>query len=85
MDWRVSAHPTDSAAEPRNGRDPVFFVRRAADGDCASECDFNIGRCLMGWRHPGGTVPWDPRCRDGDSYAFVLVESAPSHTPPRPA
>jgi hypothetical protein len=85
MDWRVSHHPTDSTPRPKNGREPVFIVRRAGDGGCADGCDFNIGRCLMGWRHPAGTVPWDPRCRDGDAYAFTLVEAAPTHTPPRPA
>jgi len=52
---------------------PTFLVRRAADGTCAPECDFNQGRCLVGWRHPGGSVPWDPRCKDGDVYSFVRV------------
>jgi len=85
MDWRVSHHPTDLAPAPRNGRDPLFLVRRESNGDCADGCDFNLGRCLMGWRHPGGNVPWDPRCREGDAYAFMRVEEAPAHTPPRPA
>jgi hypothetical protein len=85
MDWSVSPHPTDSSHSTRNGHDPVFIVRREAGGDCAPACDFNLGRCLMGWRHPGGTVAWDPRCRDGDAYAFALVAAGPGHTPPRPA
>jgi hypothetical protein len=84
MDWRVSSHPTDSTHSTQNGRDPVFVVRRDPNGDCSGTCDFNLGRCLMRWRHPGGNVPWDPRCRDGDAYAFALVEAAPTHKPSLP-
>lgn len=52
---------------------PTFLVRREADGECAKACDFNFGRCLMEWRHPAGSMPWDPRCRDGDVYGFVRM------------
>ena len=52
---------------------PTFLVRRDPDGACAPECDFNLGKCLMQWRHPAGTVPWDPRCKDGDVYGFVRM------------
>jgi hypothetical protein len=52
---------------------PTFLVRRDPDGSCADACAFNQGRCLAGWRHPTGTVPWDSRCQDGDVYAFVRV------------
>jgi len=52
---------------------PTFLVRRDSDGSCATACDFNFGRCLMQWRHPAGTLPWDPRCKDGDVYGFVRL------------
>jgi hypothetical protein len=52
---------------------PTFLVRREADGECSKGCDFNFGRCLMDWRHPAGTLPWDPRCQDGDVYGFVRL------------
>jgi|GEM_PF-2262972 hypothetical protein len=57
----------------RERRIPSFLVRRDPDGACAPDCGFNFGRCLVGWRHPAGTVPWDPRCRNGDVYGLVRV------------
>lgn len=43
-------------------------VRRQVNGECSRDCDFNLGHCLMGWRHPASLIPWDRRCRDGDQY-----------------
>jgi hypothetical protein len=77
MDWEVRPDPTERTDAIHFGSGPVFFVRRHVDGECAAECDFNRGRCLMNWRHPGGTVPWDPSCRDGDAYRMVRVGVGP--------
>lgn len=77
--------PTQLDDPRQGGQVPVFAVRRQADGDCDPECDFNVGRCLMAWRHPAGTVPWDQRCGDGDTYVFARVAEGTLHAPPRPA
>ncbi|MFQ5509938.1 MAG: hypothetical protein ACE5FN_11480 [Leptospirillia bacterium] len=56
------------------GVDTVFQVRRRANGECSPFCDFNLGRCAVGWRHDSGGYPWDNQCSDGDRYRLGKIE-----------
>lgn len=56
------------------GVDTVFQVRKRSNGECSPLCDFNIGRCAMGWRHESSFSPWNMQCVDGDRYRLEQIE-----------